>query len=59
MFALSVFPGAQPAQKNDTKTSLNDSITNTTPGQVPASNTTNNTRTGPISIPLEKPPFID
>jgi hypothetical protein len=59
VFALSIFPGAQPAQKNDNKTSLNYSNTSITPGQVPASNTTNKTRTGAISIPLEKPPFID
>lgn len=57
VLALSIFPGAEPSQKNDNKISLNDSNTSTT--QVPASNTTNKNRTSPVSIPLEKPPFID
>jgi flagellar basal body-associated protein FliL len=42
--------------KTDDGGNSNASLMNTTQN---TTNNTNKTRTGPISIPLEKPPFID
>jgi hypothetical protein len=56
ILAVSVILRTDHSQKID-ETSLNNSSTNFS--HFPASNTTNKTPSGPVSIPLEKPPFIN
>ncbi len=58
VLAASAFIATKLTHEKASEVPLNNSSSNTT-GHASASNDTNKTPAGPISIPLEKPPFID
>ena len=58
IFAVSAFTEIDPTQEIENETIVNSSG-NDTGDQVADINDTTNRSAGPVSIPLEKPPFID
>lgn len=58
IFAVSAFTKTVPAQEIENETIVNSSY-NDTSDQAGDINDTTNRSAGPVSIPLEKPPFID
>lgn len=58
IFAVSAFTEIYPIQKIEDETIVNSSC-NGTGDQAADFNDTTNRSAGPVSIPLEKPPFID
>jgi ABC-type dipeptide/oligopeptide/nickel transport system permease component len=58
IFAVSAFTETDPIQEIENETIVNSSI-NDTDDQAADINDTTNRSAGPVSIPLEKPPFID
>lgn len=58
IFAVSAFTEIYPTQEIENETIVNSSC-NDTSDQAADFNDTTNRSAGPVSIPLEKPPFID
>ena len=58
IFAVSAFTEIDPTQEIENETIVNSS-SNDTDDQAADLNDTTNRSAGPVSIPLEKPPFID
>ena len=58
IFAVSAFTESDPTQEIENETIVNSS-SNDTGDQAADINDTTNRSAGPVSIPLEKPPFID
>ena len=58
IFAISAFTEIDPTQEIQNETIVNSSY-NDTGDQAADLNDTTNRSAGPVSIPLEKPPFID
>ena len=58
IFAVSAFTETDPTQDIENETIVNSSY-NDTGDQTADLNDTTNRSAGPVSIPLEKPPFID
>ena len=58
IFAVSAFTKTDPTQDIENETIVNSSY-NDTGDQAADLNDTTNRSAGPVSIPLEKPPFID
>ena len=58
IFAVSAFTETDPTQDIENETIVNSSY-NDTGDQTADFNDTTNRSAGPVSIPLEKPPFID
>ena len=58
IFAVSAFTETDPTQEIEGETIVNSSC-NDTGDQAADLNDTTNRSAGPVSIPLEKPPFID
>ena len=58
IFAVSAFTETDPTQDIENETIVNSSY-NDTGDQAADLNDTTNRSAGPVSIPLEKPPFID
>jgi len=58
IFAVSAFTETYPTQEIEDETIVNSSC-NDTGDQAADLNDTSNRSAGPVSIPLEKPPFID
>jgi len=58
IFAVSAFTEIDPTQEIENETIVNSSY-NDTGDQTADFNYTTNRQAGPVSIPLEKPPFID
>ena len=58
IFAVSAFTEIDPTQEIENETIVNSSC-NDTGDQAADLNDTTNRSAGPVSIPLEKPPFID
>jgi hypothetical protein len=58
IFAVSAFTETDPTQEIENETIVNSSG-NDTGDQAADINDTTNRSAGPVSIPLEKPPFID
>ena len=58
IFAISAFTETDPTQDIENETIVNSSY-NDTGDQTADLNDTTNRSAGPVSIPLEKPPFID
>ncbi|NOR60837.1 MAG: hypothetical protein GQ469_09460 [Methanosarcinales archaeon] len=58
IFAISAFTETDPTQDIENETIVNSSY-NDTGDQTADLNYTTNRSAGPVSIPLEKPPFID
>ena len=58
IFAVSAFTETDPTKEIENETIMNSS-SNDTGDQAADINDTTNRSAGPVSIPLEKPPFID
>ena len=58
IFVASAFTEADPTQEIENESIVNSSY-NDTGEQTANLDNTNETPSGPVSIPLEKPPFID
>jgi len=58
IFAVSTFPETYPTQEIEDENIVNSSGNDTSVQAADINNTTNRSA-GPVSIPLEKPPFID